>query len=724
MNKRSNSQSTPMKITQFKNFNVPVSHLEVETVLQNIQNGSYMGAITKARNAYKSGDMALYTKEKKHLPAVTFSGRFEGGRKLEYLKEYVPIIILDIDHCSTEKIAPYLTIINSCPFTYASFISPSGEGIKILIRVDSCETEHYQAFEALKHYYERLVGVKIDQSGKDITRLCFLSHDANLFHNPHSGVFNYKTTLTTNKREYNKANNSITLSEKLYEMCLKRVIQKYGSYEKGNRNNFIFHLACDLRRVGVEMYVAKDFIMANYDLDIDEINSSVESAFKNSTKGNGGNRSKQEIDQNIDHSKEKAKKIDQKKNDKSNLISHVIIYLDALYQFRHNEVTGHIEYRMGETSRFENINDKVLNNIWCELQQAGIKIRKDDLRTIIHSDYAPYFNPFIDYFTTLPKWDQTVDYIAQLANTIEVKPEVKAHWELSLKKWIVALVGCAIDKNVVNQTVLSISGLQGKGKTTWIERLMPKSLNSYLLTGRISARDKDSLVFLSDCLLINLDELDKMNQHDLNSLKSLITRTAIKLRKPYDKYSSNEPRRASFAGSTNCTNFLTDPTGNRRFLCFESIHINFNHNVNLDLVYSQAYHLFKSGFRYWFDATEQLELEKMNSSFTETTKEEELFLTYFDVVKSDAIDKYKKRSMPHSLASSQGGLLRLTATEIASRLMDKTRMNITCTPVELGKILNRIGAIGTTAKGRRTYLVYEKLWNEVDEKQRLIEECV
>ena len=100
----------------------------------------------------------------------------------------------------------------------------------------------------------------------------------------------------------------------------------------------------------------------------------------------------------------------------------MVNHLRANYYFQHNEVTGHIELRKVGDQHYLNFNDKMLNNIWCNLQQDGIKVRRDDLRTIIHSDHSPYYNPFIDYFTTLPAWDGETDYIASLADTIEVDP--------------------------------------------------------------------------------------------------------------------------------------------------------------------------------------------------------------------------------------------------------------------------------------------------------------
>ncbi len=705
-----------MKISQFKNFNTITAQLSIEEVIETIKSNTYQSEIMELRQLLSNGNTDKFNRLKKALPAFTFSGCFDGGRRLKYLHKYNPLIVLDIDKLQQHEIKPLLELINGDMFTYASFISPSGNGIKILVHVATHQEQHTQTFIAIQHYYEELLNVKIDESGKDITRLCFVSHDPELYFNPNANLFvrhyyqNESNTTNENGKKRSKKE-YLTDDEKLFIKCQERIKAKYPTFEPGNRNNYVFELACMLNRQGVEQFIALNLIMTTYDFDSDEINSAVASAYKSSSPKNDAKTKKQRG--------KSAKNNNDNQEQHNSKVGCIIEFLDSAYSFRENEVTGHIEWRDVNDKHYENFTDKQLHNIWCELSIAGFKIRRDDLRAIIHSDYSPKYNPFINYFTQLPVWDGTTDYITQLANTIEVAPSALEHWQKCFKKWLVALVGCAIDKNVVNQTVLSISGKQGKGKTTWIENLMPPSLKNYILTGRITAKDKDSIVFLSDCLIINLDELDKMNNNDLNSLKSLITRPAVKLRKPYDKYSTNEPRRASFAGSTNCTNFLTDPTGNRRFLCFESLNITYNHTIKLESVYAQAYALFRGGFQFWFDADEQLELEKMNNTFIEVTKEEELFLTYFDIVNDANIEKFQKpEPTGHPIPVTNGGIKRLTATEIAAKLVEKTRIPIYCNPVEMGKMLTRLGVSEKFFRGRKTYFVYEKSYDEIEFMQR------
>ena len=146
------------------------------------------------------------------------------------------------------------------------------------------------------------------------------------------------------------------------------------------------------------------------------------------------------------------------------------------------------------------------------------------------------------------------------------------------------MVGCVLDDKVINHTVIVFSGKQGLGKTTWVEKLVPRKLKEYLFSGTINPNNKDTLVQLSECMLINLDELENLNRSEIGSLKEIITKTQIRMRKAYGHNNETMPRRASFAGSVNTAQFLNDTTGSRRFRCFEVENIEYTHNIDIHKV--------------------------------------------------------------------------------------------------------------------------------------------
>src|SRR5690606_22525402 len=112
-------------------------------------------------------------------------------------------------------------------------------------------------------------------------------------------------------------------------------------------------------------------------------------------------------------------------------------------------------------------------------------------------------------------------------------------------------------------------------------------------------------------------ELSTLNKQEINAQKSLMSRSYIKVRHPYDRKPTMEPRRASIIGSTNKAEFLTDDTGSVRWLCFTLIGINWKYKQEIDInrVWSQAYSLYKSGFEYNMTAEEITENELANNQF-------------------------------------------------------------------------------------------------------------
>ena len=136
--------------------------------------------------------------------------------------------------------------------------------------------------------------------------------------------------------------------------------------------------------------------------------------------------------------------------------------LTQFFDFRFNVVTGRVEYREKGGKEFVVVQDYNLNSICRKLNLSHIPIGADPLARLLKSEFAPQFDPFKEYYESLPAWDQQTDYIAQLADTVVLKhPQEQQTWREYLMKWMVAAVGCAIDPNINNQTCLTLVGPQG-----------------------------------------------------------------------------------------------------------------------------------------------------------------------------------------------------------------------------------------------------------------------
>lgn len=302
--------------------------------------------------------------------------------------------------------------------------------------------------------------------------------------------------------------------------------------------------------------------------------------------------------------------------------------INAICETRFNEVTGLVETMNNPKEGFKPMDDRQLKSILRELKNNGHKTSIQAVKNILYSDFSPRYNPFDDYFLNLPKWDKK-DHIKQLTDLVDV--ENKKHWPDWFKKWLVAMVASAIDPETVNHQVLVLAGKQGVGKTTWVEYLIPKELKNYLYSGNIQPGNKDSLIHSSECIMINMDELATLGNNHIEGLKQIITQKTIRVRRPYGTTPENLPRRASFCGTTNEDQFLSDISGNRRFLCFsiQDIDLDKLKSVDINQLYAQVMELYCGDFKYWFEKKDIHAIEKNNEQYLRRTMEQDIIEEYF-----------------------------------------------------------------------------------------------
>ena len=637
-----------MKSSIFKNFNEVTENKDILKILDDIKNGVYKPAITYLRKSLADNKIEAAERAKKSLPAFTPSATFKGGRKMEFLTNYNALVVLDIDKITPNKLSESKEKLKENPFVFAFFTSPSGNGLKIFVNVDSGKDEHKETFLKLQRYFEDILSLEIDKSGKDITRLCFFSYDPELFVNEACTIFSthsnqsQEQTTQTSKTTNSQIPNTINY-DLLYTHCVQ-FTEKKESFIDGNRNNFVYQLANNLNRKGVPESVALGYILADYDYNSQEVMAAVRSAYSNTADFNTDafQPIQKNVKKNIHKEADQSLAEIESEEELPPLIDRLENFLNNRYQFRHNAVLGKLEYKRIKGKDWKPITDFKENSILREIQKAKVKCSINSLRNLLHSDFCEMYDPFKDYFDNLAEYDEKKDYIEELALTITTtKPDL---WKECFKKWFVAMVACVVNEKQINQTVIVFSGKQGLGKTTWIEKLMPKELKQYIFSGTINPNNKDTLIHLAECMLINLDELENLNRTEIGSLKELITKTHIRMRKAYGHNNENMPRRASFAGSVNTAQFLNDTTGSRRFLCFEVEHIEYQHEIDINLCYAQAYKLYQAGFRHWFNQEEIKEINANNEQYQIKSPEEELLLTWYEPATKETANAFLNAS--------------------------------------------------------------------------------
>ena len=330
--------------------------------------------------------------------------------------------------------------------------------------------------------------------------------------------------------------------------------------------------------------------------------------------------------------------------------------LDSRVSLRYNEVRGRTEIHWlsagpvikadeqglltifggdeGVTDGYTALGDRDVNTLWKALCQEKPVIRQH-LQNVIESDYVPRYMPFSDYLEHLPPWTPGQDdYILGLSLTVNVRggaDEQILFYEY-LKKWLVAMVASWVSPQVVNNVMLVLIGEQGSYKTTWFANLLPPQLRDYFYTKTNSGLvSKDDLLTLAQYGLVCWEELDSMQPKELNKLKAAMTMPSVNERAAYARYHECRPHLASFCGTGNNVQFLSDTTGTRRWLPFEveSIESPLAVPFDYDGIYAQAYALYRQGFRYWFDRPEIERLQRHNEAFETVHSELELVDLHF-----------------------------------------------------------------------------------------------
>ena len=358
----------------------------------------------------------------------------------------------------------------------------------------------------------------------------------------------------------------------------------------------------------------------------------------------------------------KAKSTEQQNNGgKTVTNSEVKEFLKTHVALRRNEVTSRVEYRELDTDEWRPINDVRQNTLWDEMsnEMAGRTVDYRTVDRIINSDFSPPFHPFRTYLDSLPPWDGESDAILALSVTVQVKGghEKQMLFYECLKKWLVAMVAGWVDEEVVNHSVLVLLGRQGIYKTTWFTYLLPPELRQYFYTKTNGSQmTRDDKLVLAKYGLVCCEELDTMNPWEMNQLKSLITTRYIDERGAYERYHEHREHIASFCGTGNNVQFLSDSTGTRRWLPFEVESIASPRDLPFDYegIYSQAYALYLQDFPYYFSDVETERLKDHNNEYEVSNVEEELIEEYFRLPSEKDAGEFIRTAVALQIVSSPG----------------------------------------------------------------------
>lgn len=554
------------------------------------------------------------------------------------------------------------------PHTFLCYQTISGQGFRIIYRYEreghhpvNCEA-YPAAFKKGNEYYQALTGCEYDRACGDAIRLSGLAHDEEVYYQPDSKSFvisdeEFLTESMTNnaeergrpRKDYDP-NTYHANVEQAWTVIERMLNNQQRFYAEHYRHDFILHATYLFNRFGTSEEELKEWAAQQWgDLPDKERNDVIHHRYKNKAL----------------HGTWKLNNVPGKGR-KNSLLSTTEIrtWLTERCQVCYNVVTDQTMYRrlkvkdegLKVNEEYELITDRVVESMRCQMEaDTGKRVLTKDVLSVLNSDFSILSHPVREYINQLAAWDGT-DRVHELATHLVAEPvtdhqtaeEAQQDIEWALHKWLVAMVATWLDDRLANHQVLTLIGEQGIYKSTFFRHLLPTPLRGYFWENAhnsFSAKD-DKLAIAENCL-VEIEEIEATEGRQMAELKALVTAESINERRPYALFRKQKARLASFCASGNEQRFLTDLTGNRRWLCFKVSHIDDPRQWNLDYdqLYAQLRDEYMHGFQFWFDKEEEQRVERLNEPFRLASIEEQLISHRLRKPKNGEVPKRMNASM-------------------------------------------------------------------------------
>ena len=644
--------------------------------------------------AYRSTGTKTF---KESCPMFAVACTFNGGKARRNVSALTGLAIVDIDHVEEADIGFMKEKAAADPHVVLSYVTISGKGLRIIFSYELCnemtldeQCRYYsKVFTVGNAYYAELLGAECDLQCKNITRLSGMAYDPDLCYNPAAVPFTHDfiDSRWNERVENDKSEKQRARIQRFYDTVVKKRLESEGIiYAPGSHNEYVMRTGYMLAEKRYNRQAAIKWANKIF-FDYDDTERVISSCFDN-----------------VVPKKRFVKRVDDDTGNRTVAnVDDIKQYLDKMAKLRFNTLTKRVEYHCDNindcSEEWQPLSDRIVNSLWTMMSQDYV-VNINDIYRVIGSDYVAEYDPFRDYIDSLPEWHEgDTDYISLLADTVTVKGDDAVSsdmWQRCLTKWLVAMVASWLSPSVVNNVILVLVGPQGMYKTTWFNFLLPPPLRKYFYTKTNSRRmSRDDLLTLTEYALVCCEELDSMNTSEYNQLKAAVTMPTVDERAAYARYKDHLAHIASFCGTGNNTQFLSDPTGNRRWLPFEVKHIKSPRDNPLPYegIYSQVAYLLNTGYRYWFSQEEIAELAGHNTAFETPRLESELVMLYFR----------HPVEPEHGEFMTAGRVLQIIGGGISQKL----------NPVMIGRALSEQGFRKGRYKGVRGYIVCQRSADEI-----------
>jgi predicted P-loop ATPase/uncharacterized protein YciI len=637
-----------MQISYYKNISSKQDvDIEINSFLEGIRTGRWQDIVLETR--------AAPTKEIKDLkklsaPIVLISGSFS-DRKDEALRAHSGFIAMDID--KIENVEDVKKLLSNDPYTYAAFTSIGGSGLCVIVRIDG--SRHLDAFNAIASYLYNSYQLIVDQSCKNVSRCRIVSYDPFMVLNTKAQVF--KKYLPKKKEiKFNKVvvvktdfdSMIAQMDKKQLNLCedysdwisiCYALVSEFGEQGRDHFHTLSSHSSkynsddCDRQYTaclknhseskGKKSTIATIYYHAKQN-GIDAYSNQTKEIMRSATSQRAAGVGSEEIVKNLEKfggiTQEQSAEIVQQivskdiKYKSENVSADITVFVKN-FALRKNTITRNVELNN------KPIDDSDINSIFLDSKAVYKESTKDLVTSILFSNRIDTYNPLHEFFEQDLHLIDDCPNIALLLASIDSDTPNAAKF---ITKWLVSVVASAY--GIHSPLVLIFSGeKQGTGKTHWFRYLLPKELRFLFAESKMDA-GKDDEILMTKKLLILDDEYGGKSKKEEKRLKELTSKEFINVREPYGRVSVDLRRLAVFCGTSNETQILSDPTGNRRQI---PIHIN---NINHDFynqcdkaaLWRELYAMFCAGFEYTILKEEIELLNQSTDAFKHSTPEEDL----------------------------------------------------------------------------------------------------
>ena len=653
---------TDLKLSIFKDLQSYESKaVELDTILWWIKCDQSVKSKTELyRNLAKTITREEANKKVKNsiMPAFSVAVVFNGkGKQTTHVTRVTGLSICDIDHVEGSKMEEVRRKILADPHTLLAYRTISGEGLRIIFRYTSAPADtsvssvesvckfsppengilYRAAYKKGNQYYADLCGVKYDGQCSNITRLSGIAHDPEAHLNSEAEPFlitddeaaaaNTAADTERGKRRAEDAVGSHHADVESAWTIIEQMLNKRNvSYGPGTHHHYVMHAAHLFNHFGTPIENLLEWAAQNWnDYDQKQREGIIHWVYQN---------------RQHEHGCWRLNKGGRLKEVSMITLPDICKWLSVnKVEIIYNQITDQTFY-LEDNGEWHLMEESYI----CKLRRmmatdTGKRVLKNDLKDMINSDLARRIHPVRDYVKQLPAWDKK-DRVAELASFVHVEAvqekqtpeEAQELMRWALHKWLVATMADWLSDDICNETILTFIGPQGVYKTTFFRFLLPPPLRPYYWENSSNSfSQKDDQIALVENCLVEIEEIDAFKDRDNAELKSLSTKITLKIRRPYNKFVMVKHRLAALCATGNQERFLTDETGNRRWLCFRVSSVDNPRKWEFDYeqLYAQLRDEYYDGFPYWFGKSEEARMKQQNEYFRIISDEEQLIRSRF-----------------------------------------------------------------------------------------------